>query len=36
MIHYEKKFRFLANLERVNEDIIYDLLGENFEYIVSC
>ena len=36
MMYYKKVLRLLANLKRVNEYTTDNLLGEKFEYIVSC
>ena len=35
IMYYEKVLRLLANLERINKDTTYGLLGETFGYIVS-
>jgi callose synthase len=36
MMYCEKALRLLANLERLDDDVTNDLLGEKFGYIVSC
>ena len=35
MMYYEKALRLLANLERLDDDTINDLMGEKFGYVVS-
>ena len=36
MMYYEKALRLLANLERLDDDTINDLMGEKFGYVVSA
>jgi callose synthase len=36
LMYCEKALRLLANLERLDEDTINDLMGEKFGYVVSC
>jgi callose synthase len=36
MMYCEKALRLLANLERLDDDTINDLMSEKFGYIVSC
>ena len=36
MMYCEKALRLLANLERLDDDVTNDLLGEKFGYVVSC
>jgi callose synthase len=36
MMYCEKALRLLASLERLDEDVTNDLMGEKFGYIVSC
>jgi callose synthase len=36
MMYYEKALRLLANLERIDEETINDLMGGKYGYIVAC
>lgn len=36
MMYYEKALRLLANLERIDDGLTNDLMGEKFGYVVAC
>ena len=36
MMYYEKALRLIADLERIDEDMTADLMGEKFGYVVAC